>query len=109
MNPKKMKQMMKQLGMEMTPIEDVKRIVISTGSGEYVFEGAEVVAVTMQGVTTYQVTGNAQFRAAIPALAEEDVRLVIAQTGVVEEQARTALVETKGDIAEAIIRLTTHD
>jgi Nascent polypeptide associated complex NAC len=104
-----MKQMMKQMGMEMEPIEGITRVVISTTAGEYIFDQADVVAVKMQGVTTYQLNGEARFVPATPQIPEDDVRLVMAQTGVSEEKARATLQETKGDIAEAILRLTPHD
>ncbi len=104
-NPKKMKQMMKQMGMEMEQIEDVEKVVIYTPSGNYVFDNAEVVATKMQGVTTYQLTGDARFEEAAPDIPAEDVALVASQTGVGEEAARAALTETRGDIAEAILKL----
>ncbi len=104
-----MKQMMKQMGMEMEPIEGITRVVISTSSGDYVFDQAEVVAVKMQGMTTYQLTGEARFVPTAPEIMEDDVRLVMDQTGVSEEKARATLGETNGDIAEAILRLTPHD
>jgi nascent polypeptide-associated complex subunit alpha len=105
-NPKKMKQMMKQLGMEMQPIDDVRRIEIATDQGTYTFDQAEVVAMTMQGVTTYQITGEPRFEPAAPVIPEEDVHLVMEQTRAPEEKVRRALAETKGDIAEAILRLS---
>ena len=37
MNPKKMKQMMKQLGMQVEQIEDVQQIVITTPKGQVYF------------------------------------------------------------------------
>ena len=43
----------------------------------------------------------------IPVFSEEDVDLVAQQTGVDREKARKALVEAKGDIARAILLLTT--
>ncbi|MDD1651543.1 MAG: nascent polypeptide-associated complex protein [Methanomicrobiales archaeon] len=105
-NPKKMKQMMKQLGMEMQPIDDVRRIEITTGTGTWVFEQADVVAMTMQGVTTYQITGEPRFEEAAPAVPDGDVQLVMEQTKASEEKVRKTLAETKGDIAEAILRLS---
>jgi nascent polypeptide-associated complex subunit alpha len=104
-NPRKMKQMMDKLGMEMASLEGVERIVISTAKGEYVFDAAEVVAMTMQGVTTYQITGEPRFVAKVPAISEEDVRLVMEQAKAPEEKVRKVLAETRGDIAEAILRL----
>ncbi len=105
MNPKKMKQMMKQMGMEMEELEGVEKIVIYAANGNYVFDNASVVATTMQGVTTYQITGDARFEEAAPEIPDEDVALVASQTGVTEEAARAALTETRGDIAEAILKL----
>lgn len=105
-NPKKMKQMMKQMGMEMEQIEDVQRIVISTAKGAYVFDSAEVVAMTMQGVTTYQITGEPRFEPVSVQIPDEDIALVREQTGATEDQVRTALKETEGDIAEAIMKLS---
>jgi nascent polypeptide-associated complex subunit alpha len=60
---------------------------------------------TMQGVRTFQITGEPRFEAKAPAVPEEDVRLVMEQTKAPEEKVRRALAETKGDIAEAILRL----
>ncbi|MDK2990711.1 MAG: nascent polypeptide-associated complex subunit alpha [Methanoculleus sp.] len=105
MNPKKMKQMMKQMGMEMEEIEGVEKVVIYTPAGNYVFDDAQVVATSMQGTTTYQLTGEARFEEAVPEIPDDDVALVASQTGATEEAARAALVETRGDIAEAILKL----
>jgi nascent polypeptide-associated complex subunit alpha len=97
--------MMKQMGMEMGEIEGVEKVVIHTSAGNYVFEDVQVVTTTMQGVTTYQITGEPRFEEAIPEIPDEDVTLVTSQTGVSEEVARQALIETRGDIAEAILKL----
>ncbi len=104
-NPRKMKQMMDKMGMSMEPLEDVERIVISTAKGDYIFDAAEVVAMTMQGVKTYQITGEARFEPKAPPISEEDVKLVMEQTKAPEEKVRKTLADTKGDIAEAILRL----
>ncbi len=104
-NPRKMRQMMKQMGMEMGEIEGVEKVVIHTPTGDYVFEDVQVVTTTMQGVTTYQITGEPRFEEAVPEIPDEDVALVTSQTGVSEEIARQTLIETRGDIAEAILKL----
>lgn len=103
-----MKQMMKQLGMQVEQIEDVQKIVISTPKGSYIFDDAEVAAMTMQGITTYQITGQPRFEAAIQEIPEDDVRMVAEQAQVSLDSAREALRKTGGDIAEAIIHLTSH-
>ena len=106
MNPKKMKQMMKQIGMTMDQLEDVRQVVIYTAKGNYVFEQPEVVSTTMQGMTTYQVSGQAEFQPAEVQIPEEDVTMVAEQTGASLEDARAALKGSNGDIAEAILKLT---
>jgi nascent polypeptide-associated complex subunit alpha len=101
-----MKAMMKKLGMQVEQIEDVESIVIKTPKGNYVFDSAEVTAMTMQGITTYQIQGEPRFEEAAPDIPAEDVAMVAAQTNVSPEKAKQALVATKGDIAEAIMRLS---
>ena len=105
-NPRKMKQMMKQLGMQMDQIEDVEKIVIYTAKGNWVFDTAEVTAMTMQGVTTYQVSGTPRFEESVVQIPDEDVRLVAEQASVSVEEARKALVACRGDIAEAILKVS---
>jgi len=101
-----MKQMMKQMGMEMEQLEGVERIVITTAKGDWVFDAADVVKMTMQGASTYQITGEARFVPSTPVIPESDVALVREQTGASEEAVRSALDATGGDIAEAILRLS---
>ncbi|HET6581436.1 MAG TPA: nascent polypeptide-associated complex protein [Methanoregula sp.] len=105
-NPRQMKAMMKKLGMQVEQIEDVISIVIKTPKGNYIFDAAEVTAMTMQGTTTYQIIGEPRFEEAAPDIPKEDVAMVAAQANVSEEKAKDALVTTKGDIAEAIMLLS---
>lgn len=97
---------MKKLGMSVEQIEDVQSIVIKTPKGNWVFDaGTEVTAMTMQGATTYQIAGTPHFEGAAVEIPKEDVTMVAAQANVSEEKAKEALVATKGDIAEAIMKL----
>ena len=98
---------MKKLGMNVEQIEDVQSIVIKTPKGNYVFDSADVQAMTMQGQTTYQITGDIRFEPAAVEIPKEDVTMVASQANVSEEKARAALIATKGDIAEAIMKLAT--
>lgn len=109
MNPRKMKQMMKQLGMDVRSVEDVQEIVITTPQGRYVFDQAEVAIMKMQGITTWQITGEPRFEEAVAVIPDDDVALVAEQAGVAVEKARSALEASKGDIADAIIKLAGND
>ncbi|MDR3102619.1 MAG: nascent polypeptide-associated complex protein [Methanocalculaceae archaeon] len=105
-NPKQMKAAMKKMGMKMEEIEDIQKVVVYTSSGNYVFEPAEVVGITMQGQTSYQLSGTPRFEPTKAEIPESDVALVASQTSVSPKTARAALEEYNGDIVEAILKLT---
>lgn len=100
---------MKQLGMDVRPIEDVQEIVITTPAGRYIFGQAEVAIMKMQGVTTWQITGEPRFEEATLSIPDDDISLVAGQAGVSLDEARKALEESKGDIAGAILKLSGND
>jgi alpha-NAC-related protein len=105
-NPRQMKAAMRKMGMSMNEIENVEKVIVFTADGNYIFENAQVVGVTMQGQTSYQLTGDMRFEEKEIEIPESDVELVASQTSVTPEAARAALKECKGDIAEAILKLT---
>ena len=105
-NPRQMKAMMKKLGMNVEQIEDVESIVIKTPKGNWVFDSsAEVTVMTMQGSTSYQIAGTPRFEEAAPEIPAEDITMVASQANVSAEKAKAALIASKGDIAEAIMKL----
>ncbi|HJJ48835.1 MAG TPA: nascent polypeptide-associated complex protein [Methanocorpusculum sp.] len=107
-NPRQMKAAMRKMGMSMNEIENVEKVIVYTADGNYIFENAQVVGVTMQGQTSYQLTGDMHFEEKVVEveIPESDVELVASQTSVSADAARAALKECKGDIAEAILKLT---
>jgi len=108
MNARQMNQMMKRFGINVKPIENVEKVVIETDTKQYVFEDPEVTVMDIQGEKTYQIVGTpvVKTKQTEEDTLKEDVKLVMEQTGKSEAEARTALKETKGDIAEAILRLS---
>ncbi len=106
MNPAKVKQMMKQMGINVTEVEDVEQVIIRTSSKDIVFNDANVSIMNAQGVDTYQVVGTPEEVAREIQVPDDDVRLVAEQTGVSEDQAREALKNANGDLAEAILALS---
>jgi nascent polypeptide-associated complex subunit alpha len=96
---RRMKKMMKQMGVEMEEIEGVEEVVIKTATKEIVIEDADVNSIEAQGQKTYQVVGESTERSRVD---EEDVSLVAEQAGVDEDEARDALEENDGDLAAAI-------
>jgi len=106
MNPRQMNQMMKRLGINVKEIENVEEIIIRTDTKEYIFDEAEVTVMDAQGSKTYQISGKPRVVARKEEIPKGDIDLVAEQTGKTKEQAKKALEETKGDIAEAILKLT---
>nr|WP_321496859.1 nascent polypeptide-associated complex protein [uncultured Methanolobus sp.] len=106
MNPAKVKQMMKQMGINITEIDDVEQVIIRTPSRDIVFNDANVSIMNAQGVDTYQIVGTPEEVAREVQIPDDDVRLVAEQTGVSESQAREALKNANGDLAEAILALS---
>jgi nascent polypeptide-associated complex subunit alpha len=113
MNPRQVKQAMKKLGISTEEIEGVEEVIIRTSNKEYVIKDAQVSCMIMQGQRTYQVVGEEIVRertgeASKPkdmAMPEEDILLVMDQTGKSREQATQALKECGGQPAEAIIKM----
>ena len=110
-DPRQMKRMMKQMGIETEEIEGVEEVVIKTADKEYVFSDAQVTKMVVKGQATFQILGEPEERVRSssgptkPSISTEDIKLVAEKAGVSEEEARKALEECDGEPAEAIIRL----
>ena len=105
-NPRQMNQMMRRLGISVKNIDNVEKIIIQTDSKEYNFKDAEVTVMDAKGQKTYQITGNPIIRDRSDDTLKEDIKLVMDQTGKSEEEAKKALEDSNGDIAEAILKLS---
>lgn len=101
MDPKKVQQMMKQLNMNIEEIP-AERVIIETKTKKLVIQNPEVMVTKMMGKDVYQVTGSVseQF-----ATSEDDIRLVMEQTGKDRETVAKKLEELSNDLARAIIEL----
>ncbi|NLO30745.1 MAG: nascent polypeptide-associated complex protein [Methanosarcina mazei] len=106
MNPAKMKQMMKQMGIDVKELKDVEEVVIKTADSNIVIENANVTIMTVQGSETYQIVGDVKEVPKSLEIPAEDIKLVMEQTGVSEEEARKALKNSDGGLAEAILALS---
>lgn len=109
-NPRQMKQMMKRLGIKAEEIEDAIEVIIRTPTHEYVISEPAVTKMEVQGQTTFQILGDYQLKERVPgeegtSVPEEDVELVMEQTGCSKEEAIKALQESDGQPAEAILKI----
>jgi nascent polypeptide-associated complex subunit alpha len=102
--------MMKQMGLKMDELNDIERVIFEGPKREIVIEGPTVTAVNMQGQKMYQVVGGKvteNKKEDVLEIPEEDVLLVAQQANVSMERAKTALEDAEGDLARAILLLTT--
>lgn len=106
MNPRQMKQAMKQMGIQQKDIP-AHRVVIECPDKRIVIDNPQVANVNMMGQDTWQVTGPAREEPLDTSaeITDEDVQTVIDQTGASEEVARSAIKEADGDLAQAILEL----
>jgi len=117
-NPRQVKQAMRKLGIETEDLEDVQDVVIRTKSKQYIITDASVTIMQAQGQKTYQITGETEIlpltqtpvsqKSVAPTplpIPEDDIKLVMSQTGASRERSIEALKATDGQPAEAIIKL----
>ena len=110
MNKKQMKQMerqMKKMGMKMEDLDGVREVIIRFDDKELIIDNPSVSLMNVMGQETYQIEGKAreielEYEIEIP---DEDVEMVAGTAGVSLDEARQALEECKGDLAEAIMKL----
>lgn len=112
MNPRQMQKMMSQMGIKN---EDVpcKKVTIEKEDGTLiVVQPASVVMIEMQGTQSFQVSGDISQQSsentpkqetAAPAESQDDVAIVMQQTGATRQRAEDMLAKAGGDIAQAIM------
>jgi len=121
LNPKKMQAMMKQMGIAQEEI-DANRVIIECEDRKIIIDDPSVVKINMQGQENFQISGEVSeievndsidIDEAEGVMEEEeedksgeDVRTIIEQTGVSEEEARNALEKNDGDLTDALISLS---
>jgi len=107
MNPRKMQQAMKQLGIQQQEIH-AREVIIRMENKDIVIRNPSVTKVNMMGQENFQISGeiHEESRSVIPEISEEDIKTVMEQTGATKDKAKRAIEKADGDLAEAIINLS---
>jgi len=121
MNPRKMEQMMKQMGIDVDEIDATEVIIKQANGDELVFDDPDVTKMDARGQETYQIIGEPEARESAGELEaggeadseesgdegipQDDVDLVVQRTGASADDAREALEANDGDLAAAIADL----
>jgi nascent polypeptide-associated complex subunit alpha len=114
MNSREMKRMMAQMGIKSEDMPDVKTVILKGTSKDYIISNAQVMMIEARGEKTFQIMGTmkevpksvAEKETPPVQYNEDDLKLVIDQTGVSKEKAIEALKRANGQPAQAIIDLT---
>ncbi|MFN3528099.1 MAG: nascent polypeptide-associated complex protein [Candidatus Altarchaeaceae archaeon] len=111
MNPRQMQAMLKKMGIATEEINAVEVTIKKNDGKILIIRNPDVIKMTFQGNSIFTISGNVEEleeikeRSEKVEISDEDVELVVMQTGKSKEEARKILEEEEGDIAKAIMRL----
>jgi nascent polypeptide-associated complex subunit alpha len=98
---------MDKMGIAQKEIPDVEEVIIRTRTKDLVIAVATVSEVNFQGNRIFQVAGEVEEVAKEQKkFSDEDILLVQQQSNVTREKAIAALDQSDGEVAKAILRLT---
>ena len=106
---REMRRMLDKMGLEMKDLGSIEEVIIKTDTKELYLIKPQVIEMKGKDSTIFQVvaTNIEEKQRDIPVFKEEDVILVMQQATVSKEKAIQALMDSKGDMAQAILNLTT--
>jgi nascent polypeptide-associated complex subunit alpha len=106
---REMRRMLDKMGLEMKDLGNIEEVIIKTETKELYLIKPQVVEMKGKDSTIFQVvaTDIEEKERETPSLKDEDIMLVMQQANVTREKAIQALVDAKGDLAKAILNLTT--
>ena len=106
---REMRRMLDKMGLEMKDLGNIEEVIIKTETKEIYLVKPQVVQMKGKDSTIFQVvaTDMEEKEREVPSLKEEDIMLVMQQANVAREKATQALIDAKGDMAQAILNLTT--
>jgi nascent polypeptide-associated complex subunit alpha len=105
---RQMRRMMDKMGLDMEEIPNVQEVIIKTDKKEIVIPKPSVTEMKSKENSIFQVIAESfeEKELEVPIFSDDDIMLVCQQANCNEDQAKDALAESKGDIAQAILKLT---
>ncbi len=102
-SPRQIERMAKRMGMQAETIE-AEEVIIKARDKDIIISNPQVAKVEMMGQQTWQITGEAEERPK-SVFSEDDVKMVMGQTGASEDEVKGTLEDLHGDLAQAIMKL----
>jgi nascent polypeptide-associated complex subunit alpha len=105
---RQMRRMMDKMGLDMTEIPNVQEVIIKTDKKEIIIAKPSVTEMKAKDNSIFQVIADSYEEKELETqiFSDDDIQLVSQQAGVNKEQATNALNEANGDLAKAILLLT---
>lgn len=102
------RRLLERMGVNLEQIPDVEEVIIRTTGKDIIVKGVNVAELKGKDMHVFQVTGEdvEEVVREVPNFSEEDVLLVAQQAAVPKEKAEEALKDSEGDLAQAILKLT---
>jgi len=106
-NPRDLQKAMQRMGVQQKEVEALE-VIIRCEDKDIIIQNPNVAKVSMMGQESWQITGKTieKARSSEPDIKEEDIKTVMDQTGKSKEEALNAIKAAKGDLAEAILKLS---
>ena len=106
---REMRRMMDTMRLDMNELSNVQEVIIKTDKKEIIILKPSVTEMKAKDNSIFTVTADSyeERELEVPIFSEEDIQLVSQQADVDEEKAKSALEESEGDLARAILLLTT--
>ena len=103
-----MRRMMNKMGLEMNELPNVQEVIIKTDKKEIIISKPSVTEMKAKDSSIFTVTSESyeERELEVPIFSDEDIQLIMQQASVDEEKAKNALEEAEGDLARAILLLT---
>jgi len=106
LNPKKMQQAMKQMGINQKDIP-ASKVIIEQENKNLIINNPSIQKITMQGQESFQISGDIlEEEPEEEGISEEDIKTVAEKTNKSEDEARETLEKNNGDIAKTILDLS---
>ena len=107
---RQIRRMMDKMGLDMEEIPNVQEVIIKTDKKEIIISKPQVTEMKAKESSIFTVTSDSyeEKELEVPIFSDEDIQLVCQQAEVNEEKAKNALAEAKGDLARAILLLSTN-
>jgi len=104
MNPKDIEKAMKRMGIQQQEVDATEVLIRTTGKTIRI-SNPKVAKINMMGQHSFQISGQVEEIEETPEITSDDVAAVMQQANCSEQEAKDALKETSGDIAQAILKL----